>query len=141
MSHKLAVGMTPKRLMRELHGSREHMRRMIAEINLGYQPRFIVVDGVEAFVEGGPSEGKRVAANVFLGGTDRVAVDAVGVALLKELGSTPAIMEKKIFEQEQIQRALELGLGVSGSDRIELVAGGEGSRGLADKLKARLAQG
>jgi len=141
MSLKLAVGLTPKRLMRELHGNREHMRRMIAEINLGHKPQFIVLDGIEAFVDGGPSEGKRVAANVFLGGTDRVAVDAVGVALLKELGSTPAIMDKKVFEQEQIQRAVELGLGVSSPERIELVTAEEASRAYAEKIKARLAQG
>ena len=141
MSLKLAVGMTPKRLMREMHGNREHMRRMIAEINLGYRPRFIVLDGIEAFVDGGPSEGKRIAASVFLGGTDRVAVDAVGVALLKELGSNAAIMDRKIFEQEQIQRAVELGLGVSSPDRIELVAADDASRALAEKIKARLAQG
>lgn len=141
MSLKLAVGLTPKRLMKELHGNREHMRRMIAEINLGYRPQFIVMDGVEAFVDGGPSQGKRVAANVFVGGTDRIAVDAVGVALLKELGSNPAIMDKKIFEQEQIQRAVELGLGIRGPEQIELAASDDAGRALAEKLKARLAQG
>jgi len=141
MSLKLAVGLTPKRLMGELHGNREHMRRMIAEINLGYKPRFIVLDGIEAFVDGGPMEGKRVRADVFLGGTDRVAVDAVGVAVLKELGSNAAIMGRKIFEQEQIQRAIELGIGVSGPDRIELVTADEASRAYAEKIKARLREG
>ncbi len=141
MSVKLAVGMTPKRLMREMHGSSEHMRRMIAEINTGYKPDVIVMDGVEAFVDGGPSQGRKVAANVLVGGTDRVAVDAVGLAILKELGSNAAIMEKKIFEQEQIQRAVELGLGVSGPDQIELVTGDSASRAYAAKIQARLAQG
>lgn len=141
MSLKLAVGMTPKRLMREMHGSKEHMRRMIAELNLGYKPAFIVLDGVEAFVDGGPGTGKKVAGNVFIGGTDRIAVDAVGVAMLKELGSNAAIMDKKIFEQEQIQRAVELGIGVTGPDQIELVAADTASRPLAEKIKARLALG
>jgi len=141
MSVKLAVGMTPKRLMREMHGSREHMRRMIAEINTGYTPNLIVMDGVEVFVDGGPSQGKKVAANVFVGGTDRVAVDAVGLAILKDLGSNAAIMDKKIFEQEQIQRAVELGLGVAGPDQIEIVAGDEPSRAYASRIRARLAQG
>jgi uncharacterized protein (DUF362 family) len=140
MSVKLAVGMTPKRLMREMHGSRD-MRRMIAEINAGYKPTFIVMDGLEAFVDGGPSQGKKVAANVFVGGTDRVAVDAVGLAILKELGSNAAIMEKKIFEQEQLQRAVELGLGVTGPDQIELVTGDAASKAYADKIRARLALG
>ncbi len=139
MSLKLAVGMTPKRLMREMHGDKEHMRRRIAEINLAYKPAFIVMDGVEVFTDGGPSRGNRVAANVFIGGTDRIAVDAVGVAILKELGSNDAIMSRKIFEQDQIQRAVQLGLGISGPEQIELVTGDAASREFAAKIKARLA--
>jgi uncharacterized protein (DUF362 family) len=141
MSLKLAVGTTPKRLMREMHGNKEHMRRMIAEINLGYKPAFIVMDGVEAFTDGGPSKGTRVAANVLVGGTDRIAVDAVGLAILKELGANAAIMDRKIFEQDQIQRAGELGLGITGAGQIELVTADGESRAFADKIKSRLAQG
>jgi uncharacterized protein (DUF362 family) len=141
MSLKLAVGLTPKRIRRELHGSKEHMRRMIAELNLAYKPAFIVMDGVEAFVDGGPGTGKRAAGNVLIGGTDRVAVDAVGVAMLKELGSNAAIMDRKIFEQEQMQRAVELGIGITAADQIDLVAADAASRPLVEKLKARIALG
>lgn len=141
MSLKLAVGLTPKRLMRELHGNREHMRRMIAEINLGYRPQVIVMDGVEAFVDGGPAQGKRVTANVFIGGTDRIAVDAVGLAMLKELGSNQAIMGRKIFEQEQIHRAVELGLGISSPEQVELVAPDQAGKELAERLRQRLLAG
>ncbi len=141
MSLKLAVGMTPKRLMREMHGDTEHMRRRIAEINLGYKPAFIVMDGIDTFVDGGPGTGKRAAGNVFIGGTDRVAVDAVGVAILKELGANAAIMGRKIFEQDQIQRAAELGLGIAGPDQIELVTSDAASAAYAAKIKARLALG
>ncbi len=140
MSLKLAVGLTPKSLMRQLHRSPD-MRRMIAEINLGYKPQLIVLDGVEAFVDGGPSEGKKVNADVFVTGTDRVAVDAVGLAVLKDLGSNEAIMGTKIFAQEQIQRAVELGLGVSRPEDIELVTADDAGRAYADKIKAILAQG
>jgi uncharacterized protein (DUF362 family) len=140
MSIKLAVGMTPKRLMREMHNG-EHMRRRIAEINTGYRPNLIVMDGVDVFVDGGPSQGKLVAASVFVGGTDRIAVDAVGLAILKEMGANPAIMDRKIFEQEQLQRAVELGLGISRPEQIDFVTGDEPSRAFAAKLKARLAEG
>jgi uncharacterized protein (DUF362 family) len=140
MSLKLAVGMTPKRLMRELHGSPD-IRKMIAELNLGYKPEFIIMDGVEAFVDGGPSNGKKVDAHVFIGGTNRVAVDAAGVAILKELGSNEAIMSKKIFEQEQIRRAVELGLGSGRPGQIEFVTPDSASRAYADKIMAILAQG
>jgi uncharacterized protein (DUF362 family) len=138
LSLKLAVGLTPKDLMGELHGSRQHMRRMIAEINQGYKPQLIVLDGVEAFVDGGPSRGTRKQANVFIAGTDRVAVDAVGLAVLKDLGSNDAVMGRKIFEQEQIQRAVELGLGVSGPDQIELVTPDKPSREYANTLRSIL---
>lgn len=142
LSIKLAVGLTPKKLMRELHGERSNaMRKMIAEINLGYKPQFIILDGMEAFVDGGPSHGTKKEANVFLAGKDRIALDAAGVAILKELGSKEAIMEHKIFEQEQIKRAVELGLGISKPDQIEFITPDEPSREYAQKLKSILAQG
>ena len=142
MSLKLAVGLTPKRLMRELHGKRTtDMRKMIAEINLGYKPDLIVLDGVEAFVDGGPSKGEKKTANVFLAGTDRVALDSVGLAVLKELGANDAIMSTKIWEQEQIKRAVELKLGIGSPESIEFVTPDRPSRLYADKLKSILAQG
>jgi uncharacterized protein (DUF362 family) len=53
---------------------------------------------------------------------DRVALDAVGLAILKELGSNNAIMKTPIFQQEQISRAVELGLGASKPEEIELIS-------------------
>ncbi len=140
MSLKLSVGTTPKRLMRELHRSPDQ-RKMIAEINTGYAPKLIVMDGLEVFVDGGPSSGKKVQADVIVSGTDRIAVDAVGVAVLKELGSNDAIMNTKIFEQEQIKRAVELNLGISGPEQIEFATPDDASRQYADKLKSILVQG
>lgn len=141
LSLKLAVGLTPKDLMSELHRSRDHQRRMIAEINQGYTPQLIVLDGVEAFVDGGPSQGTRKQANVFVAGTDRVAVDAVGIAILKNLSSNDAIMGTKIFQQEQIQRAVEVGLGISGPDQIELIAPDKASKEYTKTLSTILAEG
>lgn len=140
MSLKLAVGATPKKLMRDLHSS-PNQRLMIAEINTAYSPKLIVMDGLEAFVDGGPSTGRKVAADVIVAGTDRVAVDAVGVAILKELGSNEGIMGRKIFEQEQIKRAAELGLGISSPRQVELTTSDEPSRLYAEKLKTILAEG
>jgi len=47
---------------------------------------------------------------------------AVGVAVLKALGSNDQIMRPKIIEQKQIARAVELGLGAASPLNIELVA-------------------
>ncbi len=80
-----------------------------------------MLDGVDAFVDGGPSVGTRVQAGVILAGSDRVAIDAAGVAILRLLGTTPEVSRGLIFEQEQIARAVELGLGVNSPDQIQLV--------------------
>jgi uncharacterized protein (DUF362 family) len=138
MSLKLSVGLTPKAIRRTMHRSPD-MRRMIAELNTGYRPQLIVLDGVSAFTDGGPSRGTLKAANVMIAGHDRVAVDAVGLAMLKFLGSNDAIMGRRIFEQEQMARAVELRLGVVSAEEIELVTGDADSRALADSLQAILA--
>jgi uncharacterized protein (DUF362 family) len=140
MSLKLAVGLTPKPIRRTMHKSPD-MRRMIAELNTGYRPNLIVLDGVDAFTDGGPSRGELKHGNVMIAGNDRVAVDAVGLAVLKLLGANEAIMGRRIYEQEQITRAVELGLGASGPDAIELVTGDAESRAYADALRGILAQG
>lgn len=140
-SLKLSVGITRKRNMTELHSSFLSMRKMIAEINQAYTPSLILLDGIEAFVDGGPGKGTRKKADVILAGTDRIAIDAVGVAILKELGSNPAIMGKKIFDQEQISRAVELGLGVSRPQYIEIFTDDEAGKQYAKRLRAILGEG
>jgi uncharacterized protein (DUF362 family) len=132
LSLKLHVGVVPTsrhgfEYMRELHSS-PHQRKMIAEINEPFKPALVILDGIEAFVDGGPMTGKRAKGNVLLASTDRVAIDAVGVAILKSLGSNENIMKRKIFEQEQIARAVELGLGASSPSEIELIPTDENSR-------------
>lgn len=140
MSLKLSVGLTPKPIRRTMHASPD-MRRMIAELNTGYRPQLIVLDGVSAFTDGGPSRGELKAGNVMIAGDDRVAVDAVGLAMLKLLGANRSIMERRIFEQEQIARAVALGLGADGPGAIELVTGDEDSRACAAALRGILDQG
>jgi len=126
MSLKLHVGVVPTTrhgfdYMRELHGS-AYQQEMIAEINAPFKPDLIVLDGIEAFVDGGPMNGKRAKGKVFLASDDRVAIDAVGVAVLKALGSNNQIMRPKIFEQKQIARAIEPGLGAASPQEIDVVA-------------------
>jgi uncharacterized protein (DUF362 family) len=141
MSLKLSVGITHKRNMRELHTSFFSMRKMIAEINQVYRPSLILLDGIEAFVDGGPMKGIKKRINIILAGTDRIAIDALGLAILKELGSNKDIMGKKIFEQEQIARAVELGLGVTSPDEIEIITDDAHSKKYAEKLKPILLNG
>ena len=57
---------------------------------------------------------------VIIAGTDRVAIDAVGVALLRSYGTMSDVVAGRIFEQEQISRAVELGIGAASSTEIRL---------------------
>jgi uncharacterized protein (DUF362 family) len=141
MSLKLSVGITHKRNMGELHGSTRDMRKMIAEINQVYEPSLILMDGMEVFTDGGPMHGKLERADVIIAGADRIAVDAVGLAVLKELGANRQIMGTNIFAQEQIVRAVELGLGVSRPQDIELLTDDSRSSDYAGRLRDILLQG
>jgi uncharacterized protein (DUF362 family) len=144
LSLKNSVGLAAKfvpgnsyNFMHELHSS-PHQRHMIAEINTAYKPDLIVLDGVQAFTNGGPDQGKMVQSNVILAGTDRVAIDAVGVALLRHFGTTPEVSQGAIFEQEQIARAVQLKIGVSNPKQIELITDDRESAEYAKQIRVVL---
>lgn len=147
MSLKNTVGMVAKygprdnyNYMSELHGS-SYQRQMIAEINQLYRPAMIVLDGLEGFTDGGPESGTLVTPQVMVLGADRVAVDAVGVAILRMHGGNATISRGRVFEQEQIARAVRLGLGVRGPDEIDLITDDPESRKIADRVQAVLKRG
>ena len=145
LSLKLHVGVVPTSrhgydYMKELHSS-PNQRKMIAEINEPFKPALIVLDGIDVFVDGGPVTGSPAKGEVFLASTDRVAVDAVGVAILKLLGSNESIMKPKIFEQEQIARAVELGLGASSPSEIEVIPADQKSKDYRDRIIEVLKRG
>lgn len=136
LSLKNSVGLVAGKgypYMQELHTS-PHMRQLLAEINTAYSPDLVVLDGVDAFSHGGPATGTRVKANVILAGNDRIAIDAVGVAILRLFGTTPEVSQGRIFEQEQIARAVELGLGVNSPEEIQLVTGDSDSEAFAAQV-------
>ncbi len=145
MSLKNSVGLVARTVpgdhhdyMRELHTS-SYQRSMIAEINAFYRPALVMLDGVEAFTDGGPDRGTKVKSHLVLAGTDRLAIDAVGVAVLRYFGTTPEVSRGAIFEQEQIKRGVELGVGVDAADKIKLVPADEPSKAYADQIAAILA--
>lgn len=126
--------------MEELHSSK-HQRSMIAEVNLAYKADVVIMDGIEAFVRGGPERGDRVNPDVMLAGRDRVAIDAVGVAILRHFGTTSEVSEGRIFEQQQIKRAVELGIGVRSASEVELVPLDAESQKFAEKINKILVDG
>jgi uncharacterized protein (DUF362 family) len=141
MSLKNSVGLVAKRIpgglydhMWELHGS-PYQRLMIAEINSFYRVDFVVMDATEAFVSGGPDKGSEVEPGLMLASRDRVAIDAVGVAILRSFGAS-SLMKKPIFELDQIRRAAELGVGATAASAIELTPLDERSGQTVDKIES-----
>jgi len=139
LSLKNAVGLVAKQCMSELHSSK-HQRKMIAEINAVYKTNLIIMDGLIAFVDRGPMEGTRRDANVFISGTDKIAIDAIGVAILRILGTTPEVSKGSIFEQEQIKRAAELGVGIKSPDEIEFITDSKEAEKLVVQIKEELSK-
>ncbi len=144
MSLKNSVGMVAKydpddgyNYMSELHSSR-HKRLMIAEINAAYEPAFVIMDGIAGFSKGGPDTGTLIEPSIMLVSRDRVAMDAAGVAILRIYGTTSEVSAGRIFEQEQIARAAELGLGASSPDEIEVVAVNDEASGICDAIAKKL---
>lgn len=144
MSLKNMVGAVAKRVpgldynfMNELHTS-PHQRLMIAEINKFCRMDLVVMDATEGFSSGGPDRGTLIKPGIILASRDRVAIDAVGVALLRTFGTVPVVKNGKIFEQEQIARAAELGVGIASADRIRLVPFDEKGRSAAEQIQHQL---
>jgi uncharacterized protein (DUF362 family) len=147
LSLKNSVGIVAKysardgyNYMRELHGS-SYQRQMIAEINQLYRPAMVVMDGLEAFTDGGPESGTLVKPQVMVLGADRVALDAVGVAILRMHGGNATISRGPVFDQEQIARAAQLGLGAKGPEQIDLVTDDPESKKIAGRVRQTLARG
>ena len=144
MSLKNSVGLVAKKVpgdrhdyMRELHISRSQ-RKMIAEINTTYKPDLVLLDGIQAFTKGGPAKGTLVSPNVLLVGKDRVAIDAIGVAILRKYGTTKAVSKDAIFDHPQIARAAELGVGIQSPEQVKMITHDERSTKLAEEIQPLL---
>ena len=140
LSLKNTIGMVGKykggggyNYMDELHSS-PYQRLMIAEANLVYTPALVVLDGVEAFIDNGPDMGTKVWGEVIIAGTDRVAIDAVGLTMLRFLGYQGVASNGSIFQQEQIARAVELGLGIDSPEKIRFVSDGPASETYIEQI-------
>ena len=141
LSMKNSVGLVAKKVpgglydyMWELHTS-PYQRQMIAEINSNYNVDFVLMDGIKAFTTGGPDRGTLVEPKLLLASRDRVAIDAVGVAILKMYGAKGKVGEADVFEQAQLRRAAELGFGVKSAAEIQLTPLNDESRVEAERIE------
>ena len=124
--------------MAELHSSSDQ-RLMIAEACRAFSPAVSIMDAMQVFISDGPERGEVADPGVIAASRDRIALDAVGVALLRLYSAAFPGKLKNVFEQEQIKRAVELGLGVSSPDRIRLLTRDPRSETLAVQLEALMA--
>jgi uncharacterized protein (DUF362 family) len=141
LSLKNSVGLVAKKVpggiydyMAELHSS-PFQRQMIAEINSLYNLDFVLMDGIKAFVSGGPDRGTVVEPNLLLASQDRVAIDAVGVAVLKMYGAKGKVGEAAVFKQDQLKRAAELGFGAKSAEDIQLTPINDESQADAKRIE------
>lgn len=120
-SLKLAAGLPPRSrrgLISDMHTS---IHEKVVDINKGFTPDLIIMDAMSCFIDQGPDSGTVRNPGLIVAATDRVALDAVGVAILKAAGSVSAPIRGKIFETPQIARAVAVGLGAKSPDAIELI--------------------
>ncbi len=103
----------------------DRFKRMFAQLNLAFDPVVNVMDAIVSRTTGGPTPpGDEAATNMILLGKDRVAMDAVGLAILKVYGTEPHIADRPVWQQVQLAEAVRIGVGVSGPEEIILVGDG-----------------
>ena len=100
----------------------------IAELNLCSRPVMNIVDATEIMVSGGPDgiieKPRWVKSGLVLASRDRVACDSVAVAVLRLFGAEEKValpyVKKSVWDQVQIYRAAELGIGQADPKQITL---------------------
>ena len=123
MGIKNWVGLIPPSDRNYLHSKereKDFFASMLSELHLGRKPSFLVMDATKVFVSGGPSHGDLAEPNLVIASSDLVANDVTGLALLKTLGTIEEIQKKSVWDQPQIKRAVELGLGIKDPSEIIL---------------------
>jgi uncharacterized protein (DUF362 family) len=74
----------------------------------------------------------------MLAGSDRVAIDSVGVAILRTYSTTADVARGPIAGLEQISRAAQLGVGTANPEKIELVPLDSGADHISKKIRDQL---
>jgi uncharacterized protein (DUF362 family) len=96
------------------------LRERIAEISLVVRPSLVILDGRQAFTDGGPDSGALERTDFVAAGRDPLAVDVVGIAELRLAGTKESLMRGPIVDVPMIRRAAVIGVGNAVGDRIRL---------------------
>ena len=102
----------------------------IAELNLGIAPSLNILDGSVSFVYGGPSEGDTAEPKIIVASRDRIAADATGVAVLKNIGTEERLQSRSPWDTPFIKHGIKIGLGIDSVQKLNLK-----SEGLDDQIE------
>ncbi len=128
------VGDTSRDWMHYNEDDADRLSRDIAILNQTVEPLLTIIDADAAILNGGPegafADGVISEPGLILAGTDRVALDALGVSLIQheltgvEVPSPDAMFHRLAVERPwdlpQITHGIELGLGVASSEQVRL---------------------
>ncbi len=135
-SLKNLVGITHPRYRPSVTFLSGDWHERIAELNLAVHPHLTIADATTLMIAGGPTSGTPAQADLLIMSGDRVALDAVGVALIRTYGAWDKVAGGSVWDQRQIRRAVELGLGAGGPAEIELVVHAVGKPDRAFEARA-----
>lgn len=119
-SLKLSVGWIDLRDREFLHQERDMVEAKVAELNLGWQPNLILIDGRRSTVAW-HGRGEYVYPNMILASGDMVAIDAEAVRMLKQYPADNKL-DAPVEELGQLKAAQDLGLGVIDSIVVQAKA-------------------
>lgn len=101
----------------------------VAELNLCSRPALNIIDATRVMLKGGPdgvmARPVWARAGLIIAGRDRVACDSWGLAVLKFYGAEAKMklpyVQKSIWDQVQIYRSAELGIGQADPAKISII--------------------
>lgn len=102
----------------------EPISAMIPEISLAVKTSLTVLDATKSIVEGSSDKGEVKSPGIIAASRDQIAIDVTGLAIMKSIGASDFIQIIPVWEQLQIKRAVELGLGVKNGSQIEIKSSG-----------------
>ena len=117
------LGSIPKQGAKDLHGHTENIADLNALGPIKSKTRLVVADTLIGIYDKGPTyqPGFTWEASSIMGGTDPVAIDAVGVGILKKHRESLGRAYKELKPPvTYLDRAREIGLGVADLDSIEV---------------------
>jgi uncharacterized protein (DUF362 family) len=118
ISLKLAVGMLDSAGREWLHnGEAFHEKQM--ELNLAYSADLIIADATKILVDKELTPSKAAEPGIIIASGNRVASDAVCVALMKQHG-VDRVSDRPVLSQEQFAICERLGLGSPRLEKMEL---------------------